>query len=112
MKSVKYVVVIGAVFIVLAILLSRLGYYSVTSGLPKFLDSITESAKNSGYVQKRIGKYKSYEYSFNEKELKKDTLNFKVTVIGEDSTLTLTGYALKQNTEWVPVKLDSAYSAN
>lgn len=111
MKFLKTIIFSGIAILLVAILISRLGHYAVTADLPEFLDEMTESAKNSTYVKSKIGDYTSYEYTFNKKDLKKDTLKFNITVIGDRATLTLNGFALKKADEWVPIRTDSSFLA-
>jgi hypothetical protein len=87
---------------------SRVGYYFITKDAP-FMFDMVEQAKASARVQRHLGGYTAFKHTYNEHDLEKDTLPFRVWVYGRDSTLELRGRAVKKNQEWVPVQVDSVY---
>ncbi len=95
-------------FIAVAFVFSRVGKYFITKDAP-FMFAMVERAKASARVQRRIGGYSSFKHTYNEHDLAKDTLPFSVWVYGRDSTLEMSGLAIKQKQEWVPIQVDSTY---
>ncbi|HEX8657538.1 MAG TPA: hypothetical protein VF690_08395 [Hymenobacter sp.] len=92
-------------------MISNIGYLMLKSNLPDFLDQMVESAKSNKRIDRTIGGFKSFEYTFNEKDLDKDTLKYEVIVKGETSYLKMSGYATKKDGEWSPSKIDSTYTS-
>ena len=69
---------------------------------PKFFDNIIENSKNDSRLMEQIGGYKSFEYSFNKNDLKKDTLDFEIKLIGNKKNALFVGRALKNpDKRWV-----------
>jgi|GEM_PF-4093276 len=87
---------------------SRVCYYFITKDAP-FMFAMVEQAKASSRVQRHLGGYSAFKHTYNEHDLAKDTLPFRVWVYGRDSTLEMRGLAIKKNQEWVPIQVDSAY---
>ncbi|WP_157780871.1 hypothetical protein [Hymenobacter sedentarius] len=106
--TLKKVVYWLLVLVVGAFVFSRVGYYFITKDAP-FMFDMVEQAKASARVQRHIGGYTAFKHTYNEHDLEKDTLPFRVWVYGRDSTLELKGLAIKKNQEWVPIQVDSAY---
>ncbi|SMB91056.1 hypothetical protein SAMN00120144_0625 [Hymenobacter roseosalivarius DSM 11622] len=90
--------------------LSELGYYFILKDVPVFHGEIVEAAKKSSVVTEKIGPYQGYSYEYNEKDLIKDTLAYRVDLRGTDGWMKLTGYALKKGTSWTPAQIDTLYS--
>ena len=95
-------------FIAVAFVSSKVGYYLITKDAP-FLFDLVERAKASARVQRRLGGYTAFKHAYNEHDLAKNTLPFRVWVYGRDSTLELRGVAIKKHEEWVPLPVDSTY---
>ena len=72
---------------------------------PSFFEEIINEYKNDEKLMISIGGFKSFEYEFNKNELKEDTLNFSITLIGKEKKLVCTGKAFKDNRkEWSIIK--------
>ena len=95
-------------FIAGAFVFSRIGYYFITKDAP-FMFAVVEQAKANAQVQRHLGGYSAFKHTYNEHDLAKDTLPFRVWVYGHDSTLEMRGLAIKKNQECVPIQIDSAY---
>jgi len=95
-------------FVAGAFVFSRVSYYLITKDAP-FMFDMVEHAKASAHVQRHIGGYSTFKHTYNEHDLAKDTLPFRVWVYGRDSTLEMRGLAIKKNQEWVPIQIDSTY---
>jgi hypothetical protein len=106
--TLKKVVYSFLLFAALCFAGSRVGDYFVTKDAP-FMFDMVEQAKASTRVQRHLGGYTAFKHTYNEHDLEKDTLPFRVWVYGRDSTLELSGRAIKRNQEWVPIQVDSAY---
>ena len=106
--TLKKVVYWLLVLVVGAFVFSRVVYYFITKEAP-FMFDMVDQAKASVRVQRHIGGYTAFKHTYNEHDLEKDTLPFRVWVYGRDSKLELKGLAIKKNQEWVPIQVDSAY---
>ncbi|AHM59101.1 hypothetical protein D770_04205 [Flammeovirgaceae bacterium 311] len=74
-------------------------YIDVTT--PDFLNEMVEDHKNDKEIMAKIGGYKNYKYSYNENDLKKDTLPFSMTIYGNRGQVDYNGYAIKKNDDWM-----------
>ena len=106
--TLKKVIYCFLLFVAVSFVFSRVGYYFVTKDAP-FMFDMVEQAKANARVQRHLGGYSAFKHTYNEHDLAKDTLPFRVWVYGRDSTLEMRGLAIKKNQEWVPIKVDSTY---
>jgi uncharacterized membrane protein (DUF4010 family) len=88
---------------------SQVTQYWITKDAP-FLFQMVDAAKQSTQVARRLGEVSSWTTEYNEHDLARDTLPFKVVLSGANSALTIRGLAVKRNDEWVAVKMDSTYA--
>jgi hypothetical protein len=95
-----------------AFLISKMTAYYVSSTTPGFLEDMEKAAMHSSIIRAKIGEQKGFESTYNENDLNTDTIRFKVKIQGADKELLLSGYALKNGGDWVPVTIDSTYRDN
>ena len=95
-------------FIAVCFVSSRVAHYFVAEDA-RFMFDMVEQAKANARVQRHLGGYTAFKHAYNEHDLAKDTLPFRVWVYGRDSTLEMSGQAIKKNQEWAPIHVDSAY---
>ncbi len=98
------------VFLIIFILgtLIVLDYYTKRSNFI-FLDNFTSSLKENKDILSKIGKIVNYEYSYNEDDLKKDTVPFNIRLHGEKKVLEYTGIAVKKENKWEIINEDTVY---
>lgn len=96
----RKIIIYSLVAFVIAFIGSLISKYYIDYTTPDFLEEIIKESQNNKTLMKRIGGYKSYEYSYNENELKTDTVKFDIIVYGKSGQLKYTGFAVKYENNW------------
>ena len=102
----KKTIVILIIFMLGALIV--LDYYTKRSDFP-FLDNLISSLKENKDILSKTGKIVNYEYSYNENDLKKDTVPFNIRLRGERKVLEYTGIAVKKDNKWEIINEDTVY---
>ena len=112
MSSTTLKKVIGVIFLlwVVAFALSRFGEYYIMKDVPEFLADMQEKLPEDPRSVARLGEDALFEHTFNIADLSKDTLNYTFLLRGTKATMKITGYATKQNGNWVPIKSDTIFA--
>lgn len=67
---------------------------------PDVIESQLEELKNDKEVLDQIDGYDSFEYHYNENELKSDTLRVKITLYGKESKVLKNASFVKDGEDW------------
>lgn len=67
---------------------------------PDVIESQLEELKNDKEVLDQIDGYDSFEYHYNENELKSDTLRVKITLYGKESKVLKNVSFVKDGEDW------------
>ena len=98
--------VIGVIVLLLLVLIELY----IRHDHPLFFETIIEEHKNDKALMTSIGGYQSFEYHFNKNQLKEDTLDFRITIMGSEGSIFLTGKAVKnKRSDWVVVKKEMTF---
>ena len=97
----KKIIIYILVFIAVAFIGSWIGRFYIDATTPDFLNDMVEGQKNDKEIMAKIGGYKDYKYTYNENDLKKDTLPFNLTIYGYKGQVDYNGYAIKNNDDWL-----------
>ena len=91
----KYVVYF-AVFVILVLLFEIF----INKGFPEVIELQLDELKNDKEVLNQIGGYDSFEYQFNENDLKSDTLIVKIIVYGKKRRVLKNVSFVKDGDDW------------
>ena len=95
---------------VLAFTVSKVGYYFVFKDEPPVVKQLVKSAKSSRIIFKKIGKISDWKYTYDERELEKDSLKLYIGLSGEKATVKM-NISLAKDAQggWRVIKSDTAY---
>lgn len=68
---------------------------------PAILNEKVDTLKNDSLLMTEIGGYRKYEYTYNEKQLSSDTMQFEIIIYGSRRNLINRGQAIRNiRNEW------------
>jgi hypothetical protein len=79
------------------VLLSKVSYFFIKNDVPEFFEEYINKVKSNPHTMDEIGGFSGYEYSFDKKDLVNDTLEFTITINGNENVLNYKGIAVKNN---------------
>lgn len=91
----KYLVYF-AVFVILVLLFEIF----INKGFPEVIELHLDELRNDKEVLYQIGGYDSFEYHYNENDLKSDTLKVKITVYGKKRKVLKNVSFVKDGADW------------
>ena len=95
----------------MAFIISKVGYYYMMNSDPEIIQNAFEEARTSNKVLSKTGKIVSYEYTYNEHDLDKDSLKFHITLVGENAEAAIDAIAVKDSRKaWKICKSDTVFS--
>lgn len=95
-------------FFLIALIASKIMRAYMNSTTPAILNEIVEQSQENETLMNSIGGYQSYEFTYNQNEVKKDTLKFTIKIRGYSKTLNYTGYVIKSDERnWKLDKIDT-----
>ena len=94
----------------IAFAISELGYYYIQNSFPTVIRNSFEEAKASKKILSRTGEIIADEFTYNENDLKKDSLKFHIKLTGENETVLINAIAAKDSQKvWRVCKSDTVF---
>jgi hypothetical protein len=98
------------VFALAAFVFSKLAQYYVESTTPNVVNDIVNSRESNQKLELILGGYLGFESTYNEHNLQKDTLAFKVRFFGKKKNILINALAKKQaESKWQLIRTDTTY---